>query len=87
MTSGTTKSGLDQDGRARRHAPRASLLATLRTQETSFNADGITGPTDISKHGLSSCFVLAPVRSGQWQRVHPRPGSAPSTAPAATSPP
>jgi len=50
---------------------RASLLAALRTQETSFNAGGITGTTNVSGHQNSPCFMLAQVKNGQWQRVYP----------------
>ena len=50
---------------------RQSLFNVLRTQETSFNADGIVGTTDISTHSPSDCFAMARVVNGQWQRVYP----------------
>jgi hypothetical protein len=50
---------------------RESLFNVLRTQETAFNADGITGTTDVSHHQLSPCFAIARVISGKWQRVYP----------------
>jgi ABC-type branched-subunit amino acid transport system substrate-binding protein len=50
---------------------RASLFKVLRTQETSFNADGIIGATDVSAHKSSPCFMLTQVQNGQWQRVYP----------------
>jgi len=50
---------------------RASLFKALRTQETSFNADGITGTTNVSSHQGSPCFMLTQVKNGQWQRVYP----------------
>jgi ABC-type branched-subunit amino acid transport system substrate-binding protein len=50
---------------------RASLFKALRTQETSFNADGITGTTNVSGHQDSPCFMITQVKNGQWQRVYP----------------
>lgn len=50
---------------------RASLFTALKTQETSFDAEGIVGPTNVSKRTPSPCFVLAQVKDGKWQRVHP----------------
>lgn len=50
---------------------RASVFKVLRTQETSFSADGITGTTNVSGHQASSCFMITQVKNGQWQRVYP----------------
>ena len=50
---------------------RASLFSALRTQETAFNADGITGSTNVSTHQQSPCFMITQVRNGQFQRVYP----------------
>ena len=50
---------------------RASLFKVLRTQETSFNAGGITGATNVSGHQDSPCFMITQVKNGQWQRVYP----------------
>lgn len=51
---------------------RASLFNALRTQETAFNADGITGTTNVSTHQESPCFMITQVKNGQFQRVYPR---------------
>jgi hypothetical protein len=50
---------------------RASLFNVLKTQETSFNADGIIGATNVSQHQLSPCFMIVQVQNGQFQRVYP----------------
>jgi hypothetical protein len=50
---------------------RQTLFNVLHNQETSFNASGITGTTDVSTHSLSPCFSMAQVVNGQWQRVYP----------------
>jgi hypothetical protein len=50
---------------------RASLFKVLNTDETSFNADGIVGQTDVSTHAPSPCFVLAQVVNDKWKRVYP----------------
>jgi len=50
---------------------RESLFKVLRTEETSFNADGIIGATNVSGHQFSPCFVLTQVQNGQFQRVYP----------------
>jgi Periplasmic binding protein len=49
---------------------RATLFAALN-KETSFDADGIIGPTNIGGHLPSACDVIAQVVNGQWQRVYP----------------
>ncbi len=49
---------------------RASLFAALK-DETSFDADGIIGPTNIGGHQTSPCDVIAQVVNGQWQRAYP----------------
>jgi hypothetical protein len=54
---------------------RASLFAEL-SKETSFDADGIIGPTDIAAHQVSACDVITQLVNGQWQRVWPaKPGT------------
>ena len=54
---------------------RQTLFAAL-SKETSFNADGIIGSTNIAARTPSPCIVIAQVRSGQWQRVFPsKPGT------------
>ena len=50
---------------------RSSLFNALRTQETAFNADGIIGTTNVSKHQQSPCFAITEVQNGQFQRVYP----------------
>jgi hypothetical protein len=55
---------------------RANLLAA-KSQETSFNADGIVGPEDLAnpKAGVD-CIVMVRVIKGEWQRVYPpKPGT------------
>jgi len=49
---------------------RATLFTALKG-ETSFDADGIIGPTNIGGHQPSACDVIAQVVNGQWQRVYP----------------
>jgi ABC-type branched-subunit amino acid transport system substrate-binding protein len=49
---------------------RATLFTALKS-ETSFDADGIIGPTNIGGHQPSACDVIAQVVNGQWQRVYP----------------
>ncbi|MGH3253322.1 MAG: ABC transporter substrate-binding protein [Trebonia sp.] len=49
---------------------RATLFAALN-KETSFDADGIIGPTNIGGHQPSACDVIAQVVNGQWQRAYP----------------
>jgi ABC-type branched-subunit amino acid transport system substrate-binding protein len=49
---------------------------TALSKETSFDADGIIGPTDIATRTTSPCVVIAQVQNGQWQRVFPaKPGT------------
>jgi hypothetical protein len=55
---------------------RASLFAELKNGEHSFTADGVIGPTDVSNHKLSPCFMMVEVIKGKWQRVYPtKPGT------------
>jgi ABC-type branched-subunit amino acid transport system substrate-binding protein len=49
---------------------RATLFTALKG-ETSFDADGIIGPTNVGGHQPSACDVIAQVVNGQWQRVYP----------------
>jgi len=49
---------------------RATLFAALKG-ETSFDADGIIGPTNVGGHQPSSCDVITQLVNGQWQRVYP----------------
>jgi ABC-type branched-subunit amino acid transport system substrate-binding protein len=54
---------------------RQSLLAALN-KETSFDADGIIGPTNVPSRTPSRCAVIAQVQNGKWQRVFPsKPGT------------
>jgi hypothetical protein len=51
-------------------------LFTALNGESSFNADGIIGPTDVGGHQLSNCDVITQLVNGQWQRVFPaKPGT------------
>jgi hypothetical protein len=51
-------------------------LFTALSKETSFNADGIIGSTNIAARTPSPCIVIAQVQNGQWQRVYPaKPGT------------
>ena len=51
-------------------------LFTALNGETSFNADGIIGPTNVGGHQLSNCDVITQLVNGQWQRVYPtKPGT------------
>jgi hypothetical protein len=55
---------------------RSSLFATLNSDESSFDADGIIGPTNIGTRTASSCSVLVQLQNGVWQRVDPvKPGT------------
>ena len=51
-------------------------LFTALSNEHSFDADGIIGPTNVGGHQLSSCDVITQLVNGQWQRVYPtKPGT------------
>ena len=51
-------------------------LFTALNGESSFNADGIIGPTNVGGHQLSNCDVITQLVNGQWQRVYPtKPGT------------
>jgi ABC-type branched-subunit amino acid transport system substrate-binding protein len=55
---------------------RASLFSVLNTDESSFDADGIVGPTNIGTHTPSDCSVLVQLDNGVWTRVDPvKPGT------------
>jgi ABC-type branched-subunit amino acid transport system substrate-binding protein len=49
---------------------RQTLFAAL-SKETSFDADGIIGATNIAARTPSACIVISQVRSGQFARVYP----------------
>jgi ABC-type branched-subunit amino acid transport system substrate-binding protein len=51
-------------------------LFTALNGESSFDADGIIGPTNVGGHQLSNCDVITQLVNGQWQRVYPtKPGT------------
>jgi len=51
-------------------------LFTALNSESSFDADGIIGPTNVGGHQLSNCDVITQLVNGQWQRVYPaKPGT------------
>jgi ABC-type branched-subunit amino acid transport system substrate-binding protein len=55
---------------------RASLFSVLNSDESSFDADGLIGPTNIGARGLSDCSVLVQLQNGVWKRVDPvKPGT------------
>jgi ABC-type branched-subunit amino acid transport system substrate-binding protein len=49
---------------------RQTLEAAL-SKETSFDADGIIGPTDVAAHAPSPCDVIMEVVNGAFKRVYP----------------
>jgi ABC-type branched-subunit amino acid transport system substrate-binding protein len=54
---------------------RASLFTALKA-EHAFDAQGITGPTDVGQHETSNCEVLVQLQNGVWNRVDPtQPGT------------
>jgi ABC-type branched-subunit amino acid transport system substrate-binding protein len=54
---------------------RQSFFAAMN-KETSFNADGIIGPTNVATLAATPCVVIAQVQNGQWKRVYPaQPGT------------
>ncbi len=46
-------------------------LFTALSKETSFDADGIIGPTDVAARTPSACIVISQVQNGQFKRVYP----------------
>jgi len=55
---------------------RSSLMHVLRTKETSFNAEGILGPTNVSAGLPSPCQVIVKLINQKWHRVFPtKPGT------------
>jgi ABC-type branched-subunit amino acid transport system substrate-binding protein len=50
---------------------RQSLLETLRSMHD-FDAQGLTGTTDIGNHTPPACIVVTEVKNGQWVRAHPK---------------
>jgi ABC-type branched-subunit amino acid transport system substrate-binding protein len=46
-------------------------LFTALSQETAFDAEGITGATNIAAHTPSACIAVSQVSGGQWKRVYP----------------
>lgn len=55
------------------HLDRASILAAL-AQVTSFDADGLMPQSDPAGKKPPTCFLLAHVVNGQWQRLEPASG-------------
>jgi ABC-type branched-subunit amino acid transport system substrate-binding protein len=55
------------------HLDRASILAALG-QITSFDADGLMPKSDPAGKKPPTCFLLAHVVNGQWQRLEPSSG-------------
>jgi ABC-type branched-subunit amino acid transport system substrate-binding protein len=54
---------------------RQALFAAL-SKETSFDADGIIGATNVATRTPSPCIVIAQVQNGQWKRAYPsKPGT------------
>jgi hypothetical protein len=54
---------------------RQSLFDALK-QETSFDADGITGPVDIANHQPPGCIVMTQIKKGKFVRTYPtKPGT------------
>jgi len=54
---------------------RQALFDAL-SKETSFDADGIIGSTNIAARTASPCSVIVQVQGGQWRRVYPsKPGT------------
>jgi branched-chain amino acid transport system substrate-binding protein len=51
---------------------RASILAAL-ARITSFDADGLMAPADPAARQPSTCFIIARVINGNWQRVDTPP--------------
>lgn len=49
---------------------RQTLFAALN-KETSFDADGIIGATNIASRTPSPCLAISQVKNGQWVRVFP----------------
>jgi hypothetical protein len=49
---------------------RQTFFAAM-AKETSFDADGIIGATNIAAHTPSACIAVSQVRGGQWKRVYP----------------
>ena len=47
------------------------MLFTAMSKETAFDAEGITGATNIAAHTPLACIAVSQVRSGQWKRVFP----------------
>jgi ABC-type branched-subunit amino acid transport system substrate-binding protein len=55
---------------------RQTLFSTLNNNESTFDADGITGPVNIGAHTTSNCEVIIQLQNGVWQRVDPvKPGT------------
>jgi hypothetical protein len=54
---------------------RQSLFTALNN-EHAFNADGIIGTTNVGRHAVSPCMVMAQVVNGAWTRTYPaKPGT------------
>ena len=50
---------------------RQSLFSTLNNDETTFDAYGVVGPTNIGTRTASNCQVLIQLQNGVWKRVDP----------------
>ena len=55
------------------HLDRAGILAALASI-TSFDADGLLSPADPGARKPPTCFLVAHVVNGQWERVEPASG-------------
>jgi ABC-type branched-subunit amino acid transport system substrate-binding protein len=55
---------------------RQALFNTLNKDETSFDADGITGPVNYGARTPPACQVVVQLVNGVWQRANPtKPGT------------
>jgi ABC-type branched-subunit amino acid transport system substrate-binding protein len=52
---------------------RANLIAALR-EIHDFDADGLTGPTDVGAKAGTTCVVVMQVKDGKFVRAHPAEG-------------
>ena len=61
----------EQGGGQRPDAGPRSRCSPRSTDEHSFTADGIVGPTDVGGRVPSTCSVLVQLQNGVWNRVDP----------------
>jgi ABC-type branched-subunit amino acid transport system substrate-binding protein len=52
---------------------RASVIAALK-KITNFSADGLLAPDDPATKTPPTCFLIAQVKNGQWERIEPATG-------------